>query len=76
MTGDKPGLEQLQQDLTEHVIVPVCEEAKSEPDADTRVFVSPEGALIGGGPAYPGALPREERRPTPTASTCATAGPH
>ena len=43
---------ELRKDLIEHVIGPVCEEAKYEPDADTRIYVNPEGALIGGGPSY------------------------
>ncbi len=43
-------LAKLRQDLLEHVIEPVCEEAKRQPDRDTRIFVNPEGPLIGGGP--------------------------
>ena len=47
-----PDLAQLYDDLIETVIHPVCAEAKHEPDADTLLFVNPEGALVGGGPTY------------------------
>lgn len=49
---DDPDLVQLRKDLIEEVINPVCAEAKHEPDADTRLYVNPEGPLIGGGPTY------------------------
>jgi S-adenosylmethionine synthetase len=37
--------------LIEHVIRPVCDEAEHLPDDNTRIFVNPEGPVIGGGPA-------------------------
>lgn len=47
-----PGLAQLREDLIEHVVTPVCKQAKHEPDGNTQIFVNPEGPLIGGGPSY------------------------
>lgn len=49
---NEPDLAGLRKDLIEHVLNPVCEEAKYEPDADTHIFINPEGPLIGGGPSY------------------------
>ena len=47
-----PDLAELRQDLIEHVILPVCAEAECEPDAETEMFINPEGPLVGGGPSY------------------------
>lgn len=45
-------LARLRKDLIEHVIEPVCEEARYKPDAKTSIFINLEGPLIGGGPSY------------------------
>ena len=52
MTENEPDLAELRNDLIHHVIQPVCEEALYDPDADTHLYVNPEGAVIGGGPTY------------------------
>src|SRR2546425_1197794 len=43
--------EELRRDLIESVITPVFAEEAVRPDAHTRIFVNPEGTLVGGGPA-------------------------
>ena len=48
---DAVSAKALSQALTERVVVPICEEARRNPDAKTQVFVNPEGPLVGGGPA-------------------------
>ena len=52
MEENQPDLAELRDDLIEHVITPVCKEAKREPDSNTQIFVNPEGPFIGGGPRY------------------------
>jgi S-adenosylmethionine synthetase len=47
----RPGPEALRRDLLDHVITPVFAAEKVRPDAQTRIFVNPEGTLVGGGPA-------------------------
>ena len=46
-----PDLKQLQQDIRTTVIDPVFEKEIIKPDADTRIFINPDGAFIIGGPA-------------------------
>jgi S-adenosylmethionine synthetase len=43
--------QQLYDDLMAHVIQPVFENETVKPDAQTRIFINPEGPWIGGGPA-------------------------
>jgi S-adenosylmethionine synthetase len=45
------SLEQLRTDLLEHVVEPVLKKTDCELDGKSRLFVNPEGPLIGGGPA-------------------------
>ncbi len=52
LSEDTPDLAQLRKDLIELVVEPVCAEAKREPDAETLLYVNPEGPLVGGGPTY------------------------
>jgi len=47
----RPRPEELRRDLIESVITPVFAEEAVRPDAHTRIFVNPEGTLVGGGPA-------------------------
>ena len=47
----RPRPEELRRDLIESVITPVFAEETVRPDAHTRIFVNPEGTLVGGGPA-------------------------
>ena len=46
-----PDFRQLQQDIRDTVIEPVFEQEIIKPDADTRIFINPDGPLIIGGPA-------------------------
>jgi S-adenosylmethionine synthetase len=50
---DEPGvdLKQLRDDLQELVVKPVLEAEKLPADEHTRIFINPEGPLIGGGPS-------------------------
>ena len=50
-TDEALGLDQLRDDLYTNVIDPVLSDAECAPDSGTRIFVNPEGPLIGGGPA-------------------------
>jgi S-adenosylmethionine synthetase len=45
------SLEQLRDDLIAEVVKPVFKHEAHDLDEQTRIFVNPEGALIGGGPA-------------------------
>lgn len=46
-----PSLEELRDDLMAHVVNPVFEGSELRPDADTHIWINPEGLFIGGGPA-------------------------
>ena len=46
-----PDMNTLREDLVEHVIKPVFTNETIVPDEDTRVYINPNGAFIGGGPA-------------------------
>lgn len=48
--SDSPDLKQLRQDIQATVIQPVFAQEIIKPDADTRIFINPDGALIIGGP--------------------------
>jgi S-adenosylmethionine synthetase len=47
----RPAPEDLRRDLIGSVIEPVFADEAVRPDRETRVFVNPEGTLVGGGPA-------------------------
>ncbi|OKH21440.1 methionine adenosyltransferase [Hydrococcus rivularis NIES-593] len=47
----KPDFEQLQDDIRETVIKPIFEDEDIRPDAQTRIFVNPDGPFVKGGPA-------------------------
>ncbi len=44
-------LSQMRDDLIENVLTPVMKDIKCQPDKKTRIFVNPQGPLVGGGPA-------------------------
>ena len=46
-----PNLERLQDDIRATVIDPVFQDEEIKPDAQTRIFINPDGLVIGGGPA-------------------------
>jgi S-adenosylmethionine synthetase len=46
-----PDAKRLQDDIRETVLGPIFQEEEIKPDANTRIFVNPDGAFIGGGPA-------------------------
>lgn len=46
-----PTLQRLQDDLRGLVIAPVFDNEALQPEASTQVFINPDGAFIGGGPA-------------------------
>lgn len=48
---DAVDVHRLRSDLVQQVVQPVLAEGKHATDADTRIFVNPDGVLIGGGPA-------------------------
>jgi len=50
-TAEAADLNQLRDDLIEHVIEPVLTKEQFQPDERTQLFVNPEGLQIGGGPA-------------------------
>jgi S-adenosylmethionine synthetase len=45
-----PSVEQIQADITKHVIEPVFFDEPLRPDAQTKFFVNPEGPFFTGGP--------------------------
>lgn len=47
----KPDLKELQDDIRTAVIDSVFEDEEIKPDAETRIFINPDGLVIGGGPA-------------------------
>ncbi|MFS0515815.1 methionine adenosyltransferase [Nostoc sp. UIC 10607] len=47
----KPEFQQLQDDIRETVIYPVFKDEDVKPDAQTRIFINPDGPFIRGGPA-------------------------
>lgn len=47
----KPDLNRLQDDIRTTVIDPVFQDEEIRPDAQTRIFINPDGLVIGGGPA-------------------------
>jgi S-adenosylmethionine synthetase len=49
--ADRPDPETLHSELTARVIDPVFAVEKIGPDDQTRIFVNPDGPLVGGGPA-------------------------
>ncbi|MDZ8110154.1 MAG: methionine adenosyltransferase [Nostoc sp. DedQUE12a] len=49
--ASKPELKQLQDDIRETVISPIFENEDIKPDAQTRIFINPDGPFIRGGPA-------------------------
>jgi len=49
--ASKPELQQLQDDIRETVISPIFENEEIKPDAQTRIFINPDGPFIRGGPA-------------------------
>jgi S-adenosylmethionine synthetase len=49
--GDAVGPDRLRTDLVENVVEPVLQKANFKPDGKTKIFVNPEGPVIGGGPA-------------------------
>ncbi|PHJ60359.1 S-adenosylmethionine synthetase [Nostoc linckia z18] len=48
--ASKPELQQLQDDIRETVISPVFQNEDIKPDAQTRIFINPDGPFIRGGP--------------------------
>jgi S-adenosylmethionine synthetase len=46
-----PDLQGLRDDLMEAVIKPVFSDEEVRPDADTRIFINPDGPLVPGGPS-------------------------
>ena len=49
-SAEAAGLDQLRNDLIEHVVEPVFDAQKIHLDERAQIFVNPEGPLIGGGP--------------------------
>jgi len=47
----QPNLEQLRHDIQEAVIQPALKDEAIHPDENTRIFVNPDGLVIGGGPS-------------------------
>ncbi len=47
----RPSLKTLRQDMQETVVEPVLEETVVRSDSRTRIFVNPDGAIVGGGPS-------------------------
>ncbi|MGL4617771.1 methionine adenosyltransferase [Chroococcidiopsis sp.] len=50
-SSSKPDLNQLQDDIRATVIDSVFQDEEIRPDAQTRIFINPDGLVIGGGPA-------------------------
>ncbi|MBX9259235.1 methionine adenosyltransferase [Desmonostoc muscorum CCALA 125] len=49
--ASKPEFQQLHDDIRETVIAPVFQNEEIKPDAQTRIFINPDGPFIRGGPA-------------------------
>jgi S-adenosylmethionine synthetase len=49
--GGGPDEKTLRDDLLETVIRPVFQDEPVKPDADTRIFINPDGAFVTGGPS-------------------------
>jgi S-adenosylmethionine synthetase len=49
--SDAVGPDRLRADLVDNVIEPVLQEASFKADGKTKIFVNPEGPVVGGGPA-------------------------
>ncbi len=47
----QPNLDQLRHDIQEAVIQPALKDEAIHPDENTRIFVNPDGLVIGGGPS-------------------------
>jgi S-adenosylmethionine synthetase len=47
----KPNLQQLRHDIQEAVIQPALNDEAIHPDENSRIFVNPDGLVIGGGPS-------------------------
>lgn len=50
-SSSKPNLNELQDDIRATVIDSVFREEEIRPDANTKIFINPDGLVIGGGPA-------------------------
>jgi S-adenosylmethionine synthetase len=50
-SSSKPDLNELQDDIRATVINPVFQDEDIRPDAQTKIFINPDGLFIGGGPA-------------------------
>ncbi len=50
-SADAASLDQLRNDLIEHVVTPVVDKHKIHLDEKAQIFVNPDGPLIGGGPS-------------------------
>lgn len=50
-SSPSPDLNQLQDDIRATVIDTVFQDEEIRPDAQTRIFINPDGLVIGGGPA-------------------------
>jgi S-adenosylmethionine synthetase len=51
-SADRPALDELRQELQDHVIGPVFEAEGIRPDAETRIALNPDGLFARGGPAH------------------------
>lgn len=49
--AESVGPGEMREQLIEHVVRPACEETGHAPDENTRIYVNPEGPLVGGGPS-------------------------
>lgn len=47
----QPNIEQLRHDIQEAVIQPALKDEAIHPDENSRIFVNPDGLVIGGGPS-------------------------
>ena len=48
---EEPGLNGLRDDIMEYVIIPAFRDEAVTPDAETRIFINPDGPFIIGGPS-------------------------
>lgn len=49
-SDELPSIEQIQHDISKHVIEPIFFDEPLRPDAQTKIFVNPEGPFFTGGP--------------------------